>query len=230
MAAPIALTRDDALVVVDLQNDFLPGGALAVGGGDAVVAPIAQLAQRFHAAGLPVYASRDWHPPDHCSFAPQGGPWPPHCRQHTDGAAAPAAFAAVVAAAVVAATVDKGACRDREAYSAFEGTDLAARLDAAGVRRVVVVGLATDFCVLATARDARRHGYGVVVLRDLVRAVDPAAGAAAAFEAMARAGAVLAATDALVWDRVDRPVAARDATRGSRPPPPPPPPPPRSAA
>lgn len=176
----------DALVVVDVQNDFLPGGKLAVPRGDAVIAPLNRMIARFVAAGLPVYATRDWHPPDHCSFRERGGPWPPHCVAGSEGAAFPSALELPSAVRVVS----KATTAQEEAYSGFQGTDLAAQLRAAGVRRVFVGGLATDYCVLATVRDALREGFAAVVLGDAVRAVDvkPGDGAAALAE-MARCGA-----------------------------------------
>ena len=158
----------DALVVVDVQRDFVPGGSLAVPAGDAVVPVVNRWAQRFAERRLPVFASRDWHPADHCSFAAQGGPWPPHCIAGTPGAA----FAAGLQLPAGTHIVSKATRADRDAYSAFDGTDLHARLQALGVRRVVVVGLATDYCVQATVVDALALGYGVVVLRDGVAAVD----------------------------------------------------------
>ena len=158
----------DALLVVDLQHDFLPGGALGVAGGDAVIGPINEWIRRFREAGLPVLASRDWHPPGHCSFEAQGGGWPVHCVAGTPGAE----LAEELALPPDATVIDKGTDPGREAYSAFQGTELAARLRGAGVRRLLVAGLATDYCVLETALDARREGFDVVVLAEGVRAVD----------------------------------------------------------
>jgi nicotinamidase/pyrazinamidase len=158
----------DALIVVDVQNDFLPGGRLAVPDGAAVVAPLNAWLRRFATAGCTTVASRDWHPPDHCSFATRGGPWPVHCVAGTDGAA----LAAGLELPDRCLIVDKGTRPAEEAYSAFSGTALAARLAAAGVRRLWVGGLATDYCVAATVRDALKHGLEVVVLTDAVRGVD----------------------------------------------------------
>jgi nicotinamidase/pyrazinamidase len=113
-------------------------------------------------------ATRDWHPPDHCSFVAQGGSWPPHCIKDTPGAEFPVQLELPDSTMVIS----KGTEADREAYSGFEGTDLAARLHALDVKRVFVGGLATDYCVQATVQDAVRHGFGVVVLREAVRAVN----------------------------------------------------------
>lgn len=183
-----ALQSDDALLVVDVQRDFLPGGALAVPDGDAVVAPLSVWIRRFVAAGRPVFATRDWHPADHCSFAPQGGPWPPHCIAASPGAELAPGLELPVAAASL---VSKATQRAADAYSGFEGTDLDARLRASGVRRLFVGGLATDYCVLNTVQDALRLGYRVVLLVDCIRAVDVQAGdGARAMVAMLAAGAV----------------------------------------
>lgn len=158
----------DALVIVDVQNDFLPGGALAVARGDEVIEPLNRCTAAFDRDGLPIFASRDWHPPDHCSFRALGGPWPAHCIAGTVGAQFPAAL--ILPASVT--VLSKATRRDREAYSAFEGTGLAERLKALKSRRIFVGGLATDYCVRATALDARTLDLEVFVLADAVRAVD----------------------------------------------------------
>jgi nicotinamidase/pyrazinamidase len=152
-----------ALIAVDVQNDFLPGGALGVTDGDAVVAPLLRAAQ----AATFTVATRDLHPVDHSSFVEQGGPWPPHCVAGTPGARIDPR---VVDA--VDLVVSKGRDAGRDAYSGFDGTVLAETLRARGVRRLLVGGLATDYCVKATVLDARREGFDVVVLEDAVRAVD----------------------------------------------------------
>lgn len=166
------LRAGDALLVVDIQNDFCPGGALGVAGGDEIVEPLATLAQRFAARGLPVIASRDWHPPDHVSFRAQGGPWPEHCVRDTPGAA----FHPDLELPDAAIIVSKGTDAGREAYSAFEGTGLDAILHDLDVRRILIGGLTTDYCVRESVRDALAKGFDVVWIEDASRAVDAQAG------------------------------------------------------
>ena len=153
-----------ALIVVDVQNDFCPGGALAVPEGDAVVEPINRLARDASF----VVATRDWHPADHGSFAEQGGVWPVHCVAGSPGAELHSA----VDRTRIDAVVDKGQTRDREGYSGFEGTELERLLRDRGVDAVDVAGLALDYCVKATALDARRAGFDVTVHRGATRAVE----------------------------------------------------------
>lgn len=181
------LEPGDALVLVDVQRDFLPGGALGVASGDAVVPVLNRYIALFSAAGLPVYATRDWHPERHCSFRAQGGPWPPHCLQGSDGAA----FAPGLALPAGAPVVSKGDRPERDAYSGFEGTDLAERLRRDGARRLFVGGLATDYCVLRTVQDALAGAFQVALLTDAIRAVNARPGdGARALSAMTEAGAV----------------------------------------
>ncbi len=176
----------DALLIVDVQNDFLPGGSLAVPRGDKVVPVLNRYIGEFLAHDLPVYATRDWHPERHCSFRAQGGPWPPHCVAHTRGAE----FAPALRLPSAATVISKATSADRDAYSGFEGTDLDQRLRAAGVRRLFVGGLATDYCVLNTVRDALQLGYEVLLLADAIRAVEVEPGDGQRAEAeMTRLGA-----------------------------------------
>jgi nicotinamidase/pyrazinamidase len=158
----------DALLIVDVQNDFLPGGSLAVQHGDAVVPVLNRYLEIFAEQDLPVYATRDWHPPLHCSFRAQGGPWPPHCVAKTNGAA----FAAALQLPPAAVIISKATTPEQDAYSGFQGTDLHARLHAADIRRLYIGGLATDYCVLNTVRDALKLGYEVLLLSDAIRAVE----------------------------------------------------------
>lgn len=159
---------DDALIVVDVQIDFLPGGALAVPDGDAVIEPLNRCIDLFVRSGRPVMFTRDWHPANHCSFQAQGGPWPPHCVVGTRGAR----FAPALRVIDSARIISKATQPEQEAYSGFQTTDMARVLHASGARRVFIGGLATDYCVLATALDARASGLEVEVLTDAVRAVN----------------------------------------------------------
>jgi len=164
----ISLASTDALLIVDVQNDFLPGGALAVPDGDAVVPVLNRYIGLCDRRGLAIFASRDWHPENHCSFKAQGGPWPPHCIAFSRGAA----FASLLEIPCSAGIVSKAQSADRDAYSGFQGTNLEALLRARGATRLLVGGLATDYCVLNTVRDALARGFQVLLLRDAIRAVN----------------------------------------------------------
>jgi nicotinamidase/pyrazinamidase len=177
----------EALLIVDFQNDFCPGGALAVPDGDEIGPRVAELIDsgRFDV----VIATRDWHPPDHGSFAERGGPWPPHCVADTPGAQLHAA----VPRDRVDVVLDKGTDPQTEGYSGFEGTGLADVLRERGVERVTLVGLATDYCVRATALDALNEGFGVTVDRAGVRGIDAQPGdAERALEEIRAAGGTVA--------------------------------------
>jgi nicotinamidase/pyrazinamidase len=172
----------DALIVVDVQRDFCPGGALAVPRGDEVVPVINQI---LRLGDWLVVATRDWHPPDHCSFTPQGGIWPVHCVAGTPGAA----FHPGLDAAGIRLVVSKAITKEAEAYSGFQGTHLQAHLARQGIRRIFVCGLATDYCVKATALDGKKAGLDVIVLEDAIRGVEVKAGdCAAALSQMRAAG------------------------------------------
>jgi len=189
----------DALVIVDVQNDFCPGGALAVPEGDRVAPVLSRYAARFAARGAPVFVSRDWHPARTRHFREQGGAWPPHCVQGTPGAA----FHPDLALPAGAEVVSKGMDPADDAYSCFqgetaEGLPFAAALGERGAGRLFVGGLATDYCVKATVLDALKEGFEVVVLEDAVRAVDVDPGdGERALDEMRRAGARLARLDDL---------------------------------
>ena len=182
----------DALVIVDVQNDFCPGGALAVRDGDRVVPALNRYAARFATAGAPVFASRDWHPTVTRHFKAHGGAWPPHCVQGTSGAE----FHPALELPPGTEVVSKGADAEADAYSCFQaetadGMPFAAALGEHGVGRLFVGGLATDYCVKATALDALKEGFEVVVLADAVRAVDVDEGDGdRALAAMTAAGAL----------------------------------------
>jgi nicotinamidase/pyrazinamidase len=180
--------RTDALIVVDVQNDFCPGGALPVPHGDQVVPAINQV---LALTDWLTVATRDWHPQDHCSFTPQGGIWPVHCVAGTRGAA----LHPEVHAMKIRRIISKATTKEAEAYSGFQGTELAGILKEQGIRRVFVCGLATDYCVRATALDARKAGLEVVVLEDAIRGVEVQSGdCARAIEEMAATGIRFAKT------------------------------------
>jgi nicotinamidase/pyrazinamidase len=178
-------------LVVDVQRDFCPGGALAVKGGDEVVPPLNHMIASCERLGVPIYYSRDWHPPNHMSFQARGGPWPPHCVQGTPGAE----FHGGLRVPLNAIVISKGEDPNAEAYSAFQGTDLEKRLKKAGVSAIVLGGLTTDYCVKETTIDARLAGFEVEVLEDCTRAVNvnPEDGAKA-LAAIRKAGAKLVTT------------------------------------
>jgi nicotinamidase/pyrazinamidase len=156
----------EALLIIDFQNDFCPGGALAVPDGDAIAPRVNELLDsgRFDV----VVATRDWHPADHASFVDQGGPWPPHCVQGTPGAE----LHSSLDRSRIDDIVDVGAGQNDEGYSGFEKSSLAQILRNAEIEAVTVVGLATDYCVRATALDALREGFEVTVDRAGVRGID----------------------------------------------------------
>ena len=163
----IVLGQGDALLIVDLQVDFLPGGKLGVPHGDQVIAPINRLIDLYRARALPVYASRDWHPELHCSFAAQGGPWPPHCVAGTEGAG----FSSELRLPHDVIVVSKADTVDVDAYSAFSGTGLGPAMRERGIWRVAVCGLATDYCVLNTVLDGLAD-FEILIVAEAMRAVD----------------------------------------------------------
>ncbi|RMF72339.1 MAG: nicotinamidase [Alphaproteobacteria bacterium] len=166
------LAGDTALIVVDVQRDFCPGGALPVPEGDRVVPVLNDWIEAAEPAGTLLVFSRDWHPRGHPSFASEGGPWPEHCLQDTAGAA----FHPELHVPEGAYLVSKGTRFDKDQYSAFDETGLATLLKKRGVRRVIVGGLARDVCVKATALDARRAGFETLLIDAAARALSPESG------------------------------------------------------
>jgi len=182
------LSRGDALIVVDVQNDFCPGGALAVPGGDEVVPVINTWIDAARQGGAVIVASRDWHPADHVSFENQGGPWPPHCIGETSGAA----FRPDLALPVQTWIVSKGKTADADDYSAFDRTGLSRRLKAEGVVRVWVGGLALDVCVRRTVLDAIDEGFETHLVVEACRAIETEPGDGdAAIDEIKTAGAIV---------------------------------------
>jgi len=184
---------DAALILVDIQNDFCPGGALAVKDGDKIVEPVNKLISRFPL----VISTQDWHPANHISFVQQGGPWPPHCVQGTTGAE----LRADLDTTKIADYFHKASSPYKDDYSEFAGKDDQGRsldevLGSKGVTRLYVVGLATDYCVLETVLDGLKHGYEVYAVTDAMRAVnvDPNDGSKA-LKKMESSGAHLVTSD-----------------------------------
>ena len=185
------MNRKDALVIVDAQNDFCPGGALAVADGDQIIQALNRYIDIFSKAHCPIFATRDWHPAKTSHFKDYGGPWPVHCVQESYGAEFHPALRLGSAA-----VLSKGMAPDQDSYSGFQaanssGTLLADLLRRDGIERIFVGGLATDYCVKHTVLDGLTQGFKVVLLADSVRAVNlgPNDGAVAIDE-MIRAGAV----------------------------------------
>ena len=202
MEAPIVITAEDVLLVIDVQNDFLPGGALAVADGDAIIPLVDRLAREFES----VVVTQDWHPAGHASFAsshagakpfdlielPYGNQvlWPDHCVQGSPGALVHFALETQDRAFAI---LRKGANAMVNSYSAFAEADglttgLAALLRARGIERVFACGLATDFCVAYSALDARAAGFETFVIDDTCRAIDADGSLAAAWARMQAAG------------------------------------------
>ena len=180
-----------ALIIVDVQNDFCPGGMLAVERGDEVVAPLNELTRKFLARGDLVFKSRDWHPADTKHFADYGGTWPVHCVRDTPGAD----FHPGLIDDPRVRVVSKG-LGDEDCYSALDGTDLSQTLRDHGVKEVWVGGLATDYCVKNTALDALREGFSVVAVSDAMRAVNLQPGdGERALEEMRAAGAEIVSSE-----------------------------------
>lgn len=181
-----SLKPGDTMIIVDVQNDFCPGGALPIEGGDEVVPILNEWIAAAVDKALPLYASRDWHPAGHISFEERGGPWPPHCIQDSDGAA----FHPDLELPAATIKITKGVRFDQDQNSAFDETGLAVQLRKDGIRRVWIGGLARDVCVLATVLDACREGFETHVIMDASRPVT-AEGGDDARKQMESAGALL---------------------------------------
>jgi nicotinamidase/pyrazinamidase len=180
-----------ALLIIDFQNDFTAGGALEVPEGDDIAGPVKRLAAEVDT----VVATRDWHPSDHSSFEAEGGPWPVHCVQGTRGAELHPSMDEIE----VDALVDVGREREDQGYSGFEKSDLAEILRERDVDEVYVTGLATDYCVRASAIDACREGFDVTVVEDAIRGVDVQPGdSERALEDMRAAGARVLTSEGLL--------------------------------
>ncbi|MCX8188281.1 MAG: bifunctional nicotinamidase/pyrazinamidase [Nitrososphaeria archaeon] len=191
----VNIVGNDALIIVDVQNDFCPGGALAVPEGDKIVPVINKYIEKFVSKNAIVVATRDWHPKNHISFKEYGGLWPVHCVQNTWGAE----FHPMLKLPKNVIVISKAFKPEIEAYSGFQGTELDKILRRNNVRRLFVAGLATDYCVKATVRDALKLGYEVYVLVDAVKGVNlKPKDSEEALNEMVNAGARLASFNQLV--------------------------------
>ena len=169
--APGASLQPDSksvLILVHLQNDFCPGGALGVSEGDQIIPLVNQYIGLFRSQGLPIIATRDWHPSNHCSFKEQGGVWPVHCVQGSWGAQFHADLHIPNGSLIISGATHP----QKEAYSSFDGTSLNDHLEDMRAKTLFITGLATDYCVKHTALDARKLGYNVLVLEDAIRGVN----------------------------------------------------------
>ena len=168
MKKEFILSKNDALIVTDVQVDFLPRGALPVPEGDQVIPVLNEYISVFKNAGLKIFATRDWHPPNHVSFKEQGGQWPPHCVQNSDGAK----FSPLLKLPSGVTVISKATDPSKEAYSALNDTELAEELRKAEVSRIFVGGLATDYCVKNTVLDGLKLGFKLIFLTDALRGIN----------------------------------------------------------
>ena len=179
--------KGDALIVVDVQKDFCPGGSLAVPSGDRVIPVLKSYIAIFNSSSLPVFATRDWHPKNHLSFKEYGGIWPAHCVKGTEGAE----FHPDLKLPASTIIVSKAMTPKKEAYSGFQGTSLKSMLKKINIKRLFIGGLATDYCVKNTVLDAIKAGFTVFLLMDGSKGVDINPGDSdKAIEQMIQAGAI----------------------------------------
>jgi len=180
------LSELKALIVVDLQKDFCPGGTLAVTDGNLVIPVVKKLVSIFREKEWPIFFTRDWHPEDHCSFLDNSGIWPPHCVANSEGAAFPENLNIPQEAIII----DKATKRDSDAYSGFDNTELDGILNHKGIKELIICGLATDYCVKETVLDALKKNFKVTVISDATKAVNLASeDGARALDEMASKGA-----------------------------------------
>jgi len=178
--------KGDALIIVDVQKDFCPGGALPVEDGEKIVPVLNTWIETAEQQGIPIYASRDWHTVRHVSFKDQGGPWPPHCLRDSEGAG----FHSGLHLPDNVVKITKGVRFDQDQNSVFDQTGLTLQLKRDGIERLWIGGLAQDVCVLASVLDARNEGFDVFVIREATRPVSPEGGEKA-LQDMEKAGAVI---------------------------------------
>ena len=181
----------DALIVVDVQKDFLPNGSLAAPEGNKILKRLYEVIRLAKKAGVCVVATRDYHPANHMSFKAQGGPWPVHCVQGSKGAE----FSEGFPVELIDIEIQKGTEASKEAYSGFEDTDLKEQLKTRNIKKVYAVGLTTEYCVWSTARDALQNGFDTVVLEDLIAEVVPSAKTEKLNEMKANGIKIMSSTD-----------------------------------
>jgi len=187
--------KGDCLLIVDMQNDFMPWGSLPVPDADKIIPVLNSYIEIFSKKGLPVFASRDWHPPNHCSFKENGGKWPSHCVQHTEGAE----FAKGLSLPKETVIISKATTPEKEAYSALQDTELADLLRQNHINRCFVGGVATEYCVLSTVLDLLDLGYETYVLKDAIKAVNINPGdEEKALEEMRKKGALFITKESLI--------------------------------
>ena len=192
----VRITINTAIIAVDIQNDFCPGGALPVPEGDTIVSVMNLYVTKFSEMGLHIYFTRDWHPMNHVSFRTGGGIWPEHCVQDTYGAELNPGLLIPEKAVII----EKGKAPDKDAYSAFQGTSLEARLRKDNIARLFIGGLATDYCVRSTVLDALHAGFGVFFLADASKGVDVKTGdSEKAIDEILKEGAVSVVYKDIIW-------------------------------
>jgi nicotinamidase/pyrazinamidase len=189
MKRKLKINKNDSLIIVDVQKDFCPGGALPVPEGDRIIPTLNKYINTFRRANIRIFATRDWHPPNHASFKPFGGIWPPHCIQNAEGAE----FHPDLKLPKEAKIISKATDPQRESYSGFDDTELEAELKRQGIQRVFVGGLATDYCVKNTVLDALKLGFEAVLLDDAIKGINKnSRDSDEAIEEMIRKGAATA--------------------------------------
>ncbi len=164
----MGLRKGDCLIIVDMQNDFMPSGALPVPDSDKIIPILNSCIEVFRKKSLPIFASRDWHPPNHCSFKENGGTWPRHCVQGTKGAD----FADGLILPEDVIVISKATDPEKEAYSALKDTNLSEILRQKGIKRCFVGGVATEYCVFNTVMDLLSLGYEVYLISDAIKPVN----------------------------------------------------------
>lgn len=189
----LAITQKDALIVVDMQKDFMPGGALPVPEADTIIPTINRYIKRFFKASRPIYITRDYHPKEHISFKDFGGIWPSHCVAESEGAEFANGLHIPQDNRFI---ISKGTSKEFDAYSGFQGTILHDLLQERGIRRLFICGVATDYCVFNTALGAINLGYQTFILTDAIKGVDEVRAKKALDELLAK-GAVLAEFNSL---------------------------------